>query len=187
MFIAGSHSTTNTMELVVSQLISHPSVFNRARDEIDNHVGKLRLIRDTDVAKLVYLEGVINESLRLDSGDFLPQRVASEECVVGGYHIPKGTELLVSLRGVHRDPQLWTEPDMFKPERFTEETVKTKFMSFGLGRRACPGEGMGKRVVALCVGMLIQCFDWEDNSMNKDFLQIVFRPRKTLLPVLAQL
>ncbi|KAK4859769.1 hypothetical protein QYF36_011419 [Acer negundo] len=68
------------------------------------------------------------------------------------------------------------------------------------GRRMCPGEGLGMRVMALSLGTLIQCFDWEEatdesqgplktnlNKPKKRPLEIVFRPREALTQVLAQL
>ncbi|KAK0576271.1 hypothetical protein LWI29_014770 [Acer saccharum] len=118
MLIAGTHSTETTMEWVVSQLISHPDVFQNARDEIDNQVRSSRLINDTDLAKLPYLHCIISETIRLSPGGILEMCESSQDCTVGGYHIPRGTQLLVDGRHVHRDPELWTEPDRFKPERF---------------------------------------------------------------------
>ncbi|KAK2660212.1 hypothetical protein Ddye_006745 [Dipteronia dyeriana] len=203
MLIAGTHTTATTMKMVFSQLISHPDVLQNAKDEIDNHVGNSRLVNDTDLTKLPYLHCVIYETLRLGPGGVLPPRESSEDCTVGGYHIPRGTQLLVNTRAVHRDPELWKEPDRFKPERFLEseeEKERFKYIAFGIGRRICPGEGLGMRVMALSLGTLIQCFDWEEttdesqgpsktnlNKPKKRPLEIVFRPREALTKVLAQL
>ncbi|PON37807.1 Cytochrome P450, E-class, group I, partial [Trema orientale] len=83
------------------------------------------------------------------------------------YHIPRGTTLIVNVWAIHRDPKVWDVPTRFKPEKFEEmieddrEGFNFKFISFGVGKRACPEEGMGFRTVSLVVGMLIHCFDWE--------------------------
>ncbi|KAI9200758.1 hypothetical protein LWI28_012891 [Acer negundo] len=203
MLIAGTHSTATTMESVAPHLISHPDVLQNVRDEIGNHVGNSRLISDTDLTKLPYLLCVINETLRLSPVGVLPPCESSEDCIVGGYHIPRGTQLFVNTMAVHRDPELWKEPDRFKPERFLESEEgkeRFRFIVFGIGRRICPGEGMGMRVVALSLGTLIQCFDWEEatdesqgqsktnlNRPMKRPIEIVFRPREALTKVLAQL
>ncbi|KAL5777667.1 hypothetical protein ACOSP7_010593 [Xanthoceras sorbifolium] len=199
LILAGTHTTSIVMEGAVSQLISHPNVFQNARDEIDSHTGYSRLIDDTDLAKLPYLHGIINETIRLNTEGVQPSRESSEDCTIGGYYIPQGTQLLVNSTAVHRDPELWKEPDRFKPERFLEnekEKKRFQFIPFGIGRRICPGEGFGMRVLALSLGTLIQCFDWEESQgplktnlskpENKS-AEIVFRPREAFTDLLAQL
>ncbi|KAK0577268.1 hypothetical protein LWI29_030456 [Acer saccharum] len=201
MLIAGTHTTVITLDSVVSQLIAHPEAFKKARDEINNQVGDSRLLNDADLAKLAYLHGTISETLRLGLVKILPAHESSEDCTVGGYHIPKGTQLLVNAWAVHSDPELWIEPDRFMPERFLQSEVQEKggckFISFGLGRRVCPGEGLGMRVMALSLGTLIQCFDWEEvkeapvktnpKKAEERHVKIIFRPREALTKVLAQL
>ncbi|XVE55816.1 hypothetical protein DITRI_Ditri03aG0187500 [Diplodiscus trichospermus] len=87
-----------------------------------------------------------------------------QDCMVGGYEIPKGIQLLVNVWAIHRDPSMWEEPTKFKPERFegTFEEIGqgVKYLHFGLGRRACPGVTMGLRLVSLALGAAIQCFEW---------------------------
>lgn len=178
-----------TMELVVSRLVSHPEVFKAARDEIDKLVGQSRLIEDVDLAKLPYLHCIINETLRLDHAtSVLPAHESSKECTVGDYQIPVGTQLLVNVWAVHMDPELWEDPDKFKPERFLqgeEERGGCKFLPFGSGRRQCPGAGLAMRLMALSLGTLIQCFEWEKTEERP--LKIIFRPREDRTEVLAQL
>ncbi|TXG52484.1 hypothetical protein EZV62_021653 [Acer yangbiense] len=205
--IAGTHTTVITLDSVVSQLIAHPEAFKKARDEIDNHVGdSSRLINDADLNKLPYLHGTISETLRLGPVTILPPYESSEDCTVGGYHIPRGTQLWINAWAVHNDPEFWIEHDRFKPERFliqseVQEKGGFKFIPFGLGRRVCPGEGLGMRVMALSLGTLIQCFDWEEVKEDQSQVpvktnpkkaegkhaEIIFRPREALAKVLAQL
>ncbi|KAK4599281.1 hypothetical protein RGQ29_009369 [Quercus rubra] len=133
--------------------------------EIDSQVGCERLINDLDLAKLPYLRCVINETFRLyPTVPLLLPHCSSADCTLGGFHIPRGTIMLVNAWSMHRDPKLWEEPTKFKPERFEEingERVGFKFFPFGIGRRACPGDGMAMRVMSLALGAFIQCFDWE--------------------------
>ncbi|KAI9168863.1 hypothetical protein LWI28_002994 [Acer negundo] len=96
MLIAGIHTTVITLDSVVSQLIEHPEAFKKARDEINYQVETQGLVK------------------------VLPAHESSEDCMVGGYHIPKGTQLLVNAWAVHSDLELWVEPDRFKPERFLQ-------------------------------------------------------------------
>ncbi|PWA91069.1 cytochrome P450 [Artemisia annua] len=95
---------------------------------------------------------------------------SAEDCVVGGYHIPRGTMLFVNQWAIHHDPNLWSDPERFNPERFEKPEVTSdgyRFMPFGSGRRICPGDGLAMRMIGLALGLLIQCFDWERISEEK--------------------
>ena len=165
MFVAGTDTTVTTMEWAMSLLLNHPEVLQKVKVEIDNQVGSGRLLDDSDFAKLPYLRCVINETLRLyPPQPLLLPHFSSKDCTVGGFHVPRGTILLVNAWFMHRNPQLWEEPTRFKPERFEaidEEREGFKYIPFGMMRRACPGSSMGLRVLSLALGALIQCFDWE--------------------------
>ncbi|OMO70598.1 Cytochrome P450 [Corchorus olitorius] len=195
MLSAGTVTSTSTMECAVTHLISHPEVFKKAREEIDENIGQSQLLDDGDLGKLPYLHCIINETLRLGStGPIIPPRESTEECTVGGYSIPRGTMLLVHAWALYNDPNLWEDPDMFKPERFQGSRVEGdrggyKFIAFGLGRRQCPGEGLAMRLMALTLGTLIQCFEWKKANENSQAdggtngaLKVIFRPRETLAP-----
>ena len=69
--------------------------------------------------------------------------------------------MLVNAWSIHRDLKLWEEATRFKPDRVEAtngEREGFKFIPFGIGRRACPGSGMGMRVIALALGAVIQCY-----------------------------
>ncbi|KAF5177049.1 Cytochrome p450 [Thalictrum thalictroides] len=162
---AGTDTSAGTMEWAMSLLLNNPQVIKKAQAEIDVQVEKDRLVDESDINKLPYLHCIINETLRMyPAGPLLVPHESSEDCVVCGFNVPRGTMLLVNMWGIQNDPKLWDEPTKFKPERFEglEGTRDGfKFMPFGSGRRGCPGEGLAMRVVPLALGALIQCFDWE--------------------------
>lgn len=146
-------------------LLNHPEVLKKARSEIDKFVGNDRLINESDICEIPYIQAIVNETLRL----FPPVPVitpheSSSDCTIGEYNIRSKTMLLVNAWAIHRDPELWEDPTSFKPERFEgveSDTYRLKLIPFGMGRRGCPGAGLGNRVVALVLASLIQCFDWE--------------------------
>ncbi|KAF9622002.1 hypothetical protein IFM89_029222 [Coptis chinensis] len=205
MFTAGTDTSSATMEWAMSLLLNHPEVLEKARAEIDSHIENSRLIDESDLSNLPYLHCILNETLRLfPAGPLLVPHSSSEECTIGGYKIPRGTMLLVNAYAIHRDPKLWEEPNSFKPERFTGvqgEREGFKFIPFGLGRRACPGAGLGVKSVSLVVGTLIQCFEWKrlgpelvdltewpGTTMPKaESLEATYRPRPQLMQFLSQL
>ncbi|CAK9182861.1 unnamed protein product [Ilex paraguariensis] len=163
---AGTETTAGTMEWAFSFLLNNPEVLKKAQAEIDLCVGQDRLIDDFDVAKLPYLGCIINETLRMQpAAPLLIPHNSSDECMVGGFRIPRGTILLVNAWAIQHDPKIWVDPKKFKPERFEGLEGTTdgfKLMPFGSGRRGCPGESLARRVLGLALGSLIQCFDWEN-------------------------
>ncbi|CAN6817710.1 unnamed protein product [Brassica oleracea] len=73
--------------------------------------------------------------------------------------------VMVNAWSIHRDPELWTEPERFNPDRFNgggegEKDDVRMLITFGSGRRMCPDAGLANKIVTLALGSLIQCFDW---------------------------
>nr|QBG49707.1 cytochrome P450 [Pueraria candollei var. mirifica] len=166
MLVAGSETSATTMEWALSLLLNHPEKMNKVRDEIDTYVGQDQKLNELDTTKLKYLQNVITETLRLyPVAPLLIPHKSSKDCNVGGFDIPRGTMLFVNLWTLHRDAKWWVDPTRFEPERFEEREeggeVFYNMIPFGIGRRACPGAGLAKRVMGHALGTLIQCFEWE--------------------------
>lgn len=172
MFVAGVETTAVSLEWAMSLLLNNPDVLQKVRAEIDCNVGNGRMLNDLDLVNLPYLRCVVNETLRLyPPAPLLLPHFSSEDCILGGYHIPRGTALMVNTWAMHRDSEAWEEPNKFKPERF--ETIHSeregfKHIPFGMGRRACPGAGMAIRTISFALGSLIQCFEWEKVGQEVD-------------------
>ncbi|KAG8070738.1 hypothetical protein GUJ93_ZPchr0006g42666 [Zizania palustris] len=161
---AGTDTSAATVEWAMSLLLNNPETMTTARDEIDACVGQpARLLEAADLPKLPYLRCVIMETLRLyPPVPLLAPHESSADLDVAGFHVPQGTMLLVNTFAIHRDPQVWDQPQAFIPERFKDTKNEGKMMiPFGMGRRRCPGENLGMQMVGLALGTLIQCFDWE--------------------------
>uniref|UniRef100_A0A9I9DDC3 Cytochrome P450 81E8-like n=1 Tax=Cucumis melo TaxID=3656 RepID=A0A9I9DDC3_CUCME len=163
LLLAGTEGSINTMEWLLSLLLNHPHSLRRAQMEIDNVVGKTnRLLEESDLTHLPYLRSLIHETLRMyPPGPLLIPHESSQDCHVGGFHVPAGTMLFVNVWAIQNDPTVWVEPEKFNPDRFKSDGEGFKWMPFGAGRRRCPGESLGLRVVGLVIGSLIQCFEWE--------------------------
>ncbi|KAL3655205.1 hypothetical protein CASFOL_000991 [Castilleja foliolosa] len=165
MLSAGTDTSVATMEWAMSLLLNNPETLTKAQTEIDSVVGHSRLVDDSDLSHLPYLNGIINETLRMyPAGPLLVPHEASADCTLGGYRVPQGTMLLVNAWAIHNDPNLWDEPRTFRPERFLNlDGQRDGFvlMPFGNGRRRCPGENFAVRVVGLAIASLVQCFEWE--------------------------
>ncbi|CAJ1975959.1 unnamed protein product [Sphenostylis stenocarpa] len=167
MLFAGTDSSAVTLEWSLSNLLNNPEVLKKAREELDVHVGKDRLVNESDLPKLTYLKKIILETLRLHPPAPLSiPHVSSEDVTVEGFNVPRDTIVMINIWAMQRDPSLWNEATRFKPERFDEKGLEKKVVAFGMGRRACPGEGLALQNVGLTLGLLIQCFDWK--RVNED-------------------
>lgn len=173
MFVAGTETSLATIEWAMSLLLSHSEVLDKLRSEIDSNAGHARLLNESDLSKLPYLRCVVNETLRLyPPVPLLILHYSLEDCVVAGFDVPKHTILMVNTWAMHRDPKVWEEPEKFIPERFESivgegEGFNYKFVPFGMGRRACPGNNMGLRTVSLALGAFIQCYEWKNIGQDK--------------------
>lgn len=164
MLLAGTDTSSVTIEWAMSALLNHPEKLEKARAEIESVVGTERLLDESDLHNLPYLHNVISETMRLfQAAPLLVPHEASADCKIAGYDVPRGAILMVNAWAIHRDPHFWDDPESFRPERFEEdgEVGPPKLLPFGMGRRACPGSGLAHRVVGLALGSLIQCFEWE--------------------------
>ncbi|XP_073121566.1 cytochrome P450 81Q32-like [Henckelia pumila] len=170
LIVGGTETSSLTIEWAMSLLVNNPHVLQKARQELDSRIGFRRLIKEEDLSNLPYLGSIISETFRLfPVGPLLVPHQSSEDCVVGGYDIPRGTTLFINAWAIHRDPKLWDEPTVFNPDRFdgNYQVYNHKFMPFGMGRRSCPGSGLGLRTVGLALGFLIQCFEWERTTIEE--------------------
>ncbi|KAF8023178.1 hypothetical protein BT93_F0624 [Corymbia citriodora subsp. variegata] len=148
----------------MSLLLNDPEVMKNALAELDNIVGQDCLVDEVDIHKLPYLHNIINEVLRLfPPAPLLVPHESSEDYMIGGFNVPRGTMVLVNAWAIQRDPKVWDDPTSFKPERYEglEGDHAYRLLPFGLGRRSCPSAGLANRVVGLALAALLQCFEWE--------------------------
>nr|ATJ26448.1 flavonoid 3'-hydroxylase [Canarium album] len=171
MFTAGTDTSSSTVEWAIAELIRHPQMLAQVKHELDSVVGRDRLVTELDLPRLTYFQAVIKETFRLHPSTPLSlPRIAAKDCEINGYRIPKGSTLLVNVWAIARDPNEWTEPLVFLPERFLpggeESNVDVKgsdyeLIPFGAGRRICAGMSLGLRMVQLLTATLVHAFDWE--------------------------
>ncbi|KAL5545952.1 hypothetical protein UlMin_005639, partial [Ulmus minor] len=196
VFLAGSETTSSTIEWALSELLLKPETMKKAKEELTKVIGKNRKLEETDIEKLPYLQAVIKETFRLHSPiPFLVPRKAMKDVSFMGHFIPKNTQVFVNAWAIGRDLDVWDEPSCFKPERFLDSKIDYKgqhyeFIPFGAGRRMCAGVPLAHRVLHLVLGSLLHHFDWElDASVGretmdmKDKLGIVIRKCEPLLAV----
>ncbi|CAG7901626.1 hypothetical protein BRARA_G00773 [Brassica rapa] len=180
LFVASTDTSTNTIQWTMAEIFNNPKILERLREEIDSVVEKTRLIQETDLPNLTYLQAVVKEGLRLHPPVPLVLRSFREGCEIGGFDVLEKTKLVVNCYAVMRDPDVWEYPEEFKPERFLpssrsyqEDEMKEevlKYIPFGSGRRGCPGSNLAYLSVETAIGVMVQCFDWkiEGDEVNME-------------------
>ncbi|XP_038882124.1 cytochrome P450 71AU50-like [Benincasa hispida] len=164
---AAMETSAITIDWAMSELIRHPNVMKKMQDELEKVVGLHRMVEESDLGSLEYLEMVVKEILRLyPAGPLLIPHESMEDCTVNGFHIPKKSRLIVNAWAIGRDPSTWNDPHKFFPERFIGSQIDVKgkdfeLIPFGAGRRGCPGMQLGLSMVRLFLAQFVHCFDWE--------------------------
>lgn len=170
LFTAGTDTTSSTVEWALAELIKHPDILRKAQFELDSVVGRDRLVSESDLPNLPFIQAISKETFRLHPSTPLSlPRMSSEACEVAGYYIPKGATLLVNVWAISRDPAVWHDPLEFHPARFLPgggyEHMDVKgndfeIIPFGAGRRICAGMSLGIRMVQFMIATMVHAFDW---------------------------
>eukprot|EP01018_Ginkgo_biloba_P022503 Gb_05603 [translate_table: standard] len=168
MFLAGSETTSSTIEWAMAEMIRKPQTMKRLQEELEAVVGRHRRVEESDIQNLPYLHAVITEVLRLHPAvPLLLPHTSEAACEVGGYVIPQKSQLLVNVWAIGRDPAIWRDPLEFVPDRFLECGDEMDYkghnfdlIPFGAGRRICVGLPLANRMLHLVVASLLHSFDW---------------------------
>ncbi|KAL6525294.1 hypothetical protein OROMI_030887 [Orobanche minor] len=182
--LAGSTDTTaTTLEWTINEIIIHPHIIEKAKEELNRVIGRNRWVEENDFSRLPYIDAIIMESMRLHPlATLLAPHCAIEDCNVAGYDISKETMVLTNTWSIGRDPHAWDTPEKFSPERFSGKDIDMlgsnfALLPFGSGRRRCPGYNLGLKIVRTTLANLIHGFDLrliegmkrEDISMEEEY------------------
>nr|XP_011457549.1 PREDICTED: geraniol 8-hydroxylase-like [Fragaria vesca subsp. vesca] len=182
LFAAGTETTSATLEWAMAELLCNQEVLSKAQTELKQEIGKGKLVEESDIVRLPYLQAIIKETFRLHpTFPLLLPRKSGANIEIGGYIIPEGAQVLINVWAIGRDPLTWENPNLFMPERFLGEDNQIDFtgrnfelIPFGGGRRICPGLPLAIRMLHLMLGSLLNNSDWklEDGvvaeTMNMD-------------------
>lgn len=149
IFIAGSQTTSITLDLALMQMALNPDIQKRVHKDIDAVLGDAQLPTLSDKSRLSYIQAVLMEVSRYNTITPItgPRRVM-HNTKLGGYDIPKNTTVLIGMQSVHMDKMYWGDPECFRPTRFLDDDNKLcnteRFMTFGQGKRKCLGEALAR-------------------------------------------
>ncbi len=165
LLIAGTDTTAHTLSFTVSELASHPDVFNKARTLVDSVWEQYGEFSAEALAELTYIRAIVKETLRLYSiASGSTSLEATKQTTIQGITVPPGTKIFWSMLGAGRDPDVYIDPDQFRPERWLEsdkESSSIPMIDFGSGYHRCLGEQLAMLEMTIMLAELIHTFDWE--------------------------
>lgn len=166
----------------MAEIMNNPGVLKKIKAEVEAVVGTTRLVKESDVPNMPYLQAVVKEVLRLHPTAPLALRQSAEDCSINGYDVKGQTRTLINVYAIMRDPEAWVNPEDFIPDRFLldgeinggDESVMIKmdgsdfrYIPFGFGRRGCPGASLALTVMQVTIATLVQCFEWKIKGEDK--------------------
>lgn len=167
--VAAIETTLWSMEWAIAELVNHPNVQRKIREEI-SAVLKGEPVTESNLHELPYLQATVKETLRLHTPiPLLVPHMNLEEAKLGGYTIPKESKVVVNAWWLANNPEWWKDAEDFRPERFLEEESGTdavaggkadfRYLPFGVGRRSCPGIILALPILGLVVAKLVSNFE----------------------------
>jgi cytochrome P450 len=164
LMFAGHDTTALTLTWCWYLLAQHADVETKLHAELA-HVLDGRAPRVDDVPSLTYTAMIVNEVLRLYPPAWGIAREAVDDCLIGGYHVPRGSIVLMSQSVMHRDARYFEDPESFKPERWMNDLMKRlpkyAYFPFGGGQRLCIGNSFALMESALLIATIAQSYRFE--------------------------
>jgi len=163
-FFAGHETTATLLSHAFHFLVKYPEAYKKLQAEVDSVVGKSKEITLDHVDKLVYVQAIIKETLRLKGPVNALFRQPLEDSQLGDYTIPKTVRVVLLFDALHRDKNYWEKPDEFIPERwFQIDETKARgdgyYMPFSAGQRICVGQRLAREETILFLVMVAQRFN----------------------------
>jgi cytochrome P450 family 135 len=145
LLVAGHETTATSLSWAVERLCRHPQKLERLRAEVE------------EGGEEAYLTATIQETLRLRPVISIVLRRLTEPVEIGGYELPAGVSVAPCIYLVHRNPEIYPDPDSFKPERFLDNPPGTyTWIPFGGGVRRCLGASFAQFEMAVVLRELVK-------------------------------
>ncbi len=170
LFMAGSETTSNTLNHALHLLLQYPDVLKKMQTELDSATGKSRLPLYSERSKTPYTEAVIAEIQRIANIAPIVNHSALRDTYIGGgrYFIPEGTRVSLNVGDVLSNPKYFPNPKKFDPTRHLDKNGKfdpcPEFIPFGTGRRRCLGETLARMSLFMFLTGLVSHFDFKKSE-----------------------
>ena len=183
LLLGGYGTTTDTICYLLMLLSTHPAIVQKLREEharvfASSFSESISILRDNPqkLVEMEYTAAVIKETLRLFPVGFGPRAGASEDATItyNGAKYPIGHDMMVLSVAhiVHYDPEYYSDPTSFRPERWIETPSNTpphrsRFLTFGRGPRACMGQNLAADELKVFLLMIVRDFDFKMDQSSK--------------------
>ncbi|XP_019450625.1 PREDICTED: cytochrome P450 77A1 isoform X3 [Lupinus angustifolius] len=195
---AGTDTSATAVEWALLHLVMEQKIQERLYSEIVECVGKNGEVLERHVEKMAYLGAVIKETFRRHPpSHFVLSHAATSETELGGYRIPKDASVEFYTAWLSENPEMWEDPNEFRPERFLNGdgvdvditgTKGVKMMPFGVGRRICPAWTLGVLHINMLLAKMVLAFKWlpipnspPDPTETFAFTVVMKNPLKALI------
>ncbi|MED6225351.1 hypothetical protein PIB30_092860 [Stylosanthes scabra] len=174
IMIATVDNPSNAFEWALAEMLNQPETLRKATEELDSVVGKERQVQESDIPKLNYVKACAKEAFRLHPiEDINAAHLSMEDTFVANntYFISKSSYVILRRQGIGQNPRIWKETFKFKPERHLEKDhdgfknlslnePSLKLITFGKGRRSCPGMVLGSSMTIMLFARMLHGFEW---------------------------
>lgn len=183
-FIVAGHETSATsLTWTLFYILKDPFLKNRAVEQLSlfkNSLDYAQILEDP------FLDAVVSEGLRINPPvPFITRKIQNRSFKWGERIFDVDEEVGVCLALLHRQDDLWKDPDVFRPERFLENKYSPfEFAPFGGGTRRCLGAELSLIEIKLLAVSFLRKFDCELVELKmpiSEVLQITIGPKKPIM------
>lgn len=199
LLLAGEDTTANTLAWTVDFLADREDLQDQIFEEIEANLprtnGEIAPLKFDQLDSCPLLLAVINESMRLRPAASILTMQGLEDSEVCGYHVPKDTPIFMHLSATSFDPDVFDQPNEFKPERWLSmseaqlKQVNKDLMPFGGGTRLCPGRLLSLVEMKMALIEMLRRYRFtrpEGYSAGKELLNFTLMPDQVMVTVTAR-
>ncbi|KAG2445383.1 hypothetical protein HXX76_000005 [Chlamydomonas incerta] len=169
MLVAGHETTGSALTWTLYLLVNNPDKMAKAQAEVDAVLGARLTPTMADYGQLRYVMRCVNESMRLyPHPPVLLRRALVEDELPGGFKVPVGQDVMISVYNIHHSPAVWDDPEAFIPERFgpldgpvpNEQNTDFRYIPFSGGPRKCVGDQFALMEAVVALTVLLRQYDF---------------------------
>jgi cytochrome P450 len=179
LFIAGHETTATSLAWTILLLAQNPAIYAAVQAEVDA-VGDRPTL--ADLPRLSLCLRAFREALRLYPPVYVFGRDVHADVTLGGYHLPRPTNVLVSPYALHRRAAIWPDPERFDPDRFLPAAEAARhryaYLPFGAGPRVCIGRDFAYIEAQLILAVLLRRYRFEPLGSDEPEPSATLRPKR---------